>query len=136
MRFKNILTHSLPVAFLILIPSITYASNLQSLVSNVARLLNRVIPIIMAIALIVFMWGIIKLIGADSDDGRTEGKQRMLWGVIALFVLVSIWGITRYIGSTLGIGRDSQMVAPDYPRFRGGGGSPQYNVELEEFEPL
>ena len=75
MRSLNKIRFGILFSTLLLLPSISHAQNVYSLVRGVSNILERVIPITMAIALIVFMWGIIKLVGADSDDARAEGKQ-------------------------------------------------------------
>lgn len=52
------------------------------------------IPIFIALAFLVFVWGLISFILASGDEAaKDEGKRRMIWGVIALFVITAIWGI-------------------------------------------
>lgn len=60
------------------------------------------IPLVFALALLFFFWGVAKYIwsvGADKD----EGKKIMIWGVVALFVMASIWGLVSFIQEQLGI---------------------------------
>ncbi|MFA5791497.1 MAG: hypothetical protein WC884_00455 [Candidatus Paceibacterota bacterium] len=66
---------------------------------------NSIIPFIFALAIVMFVWGVIKffIINADEEAKRAQGKQFMIWGIIALTVMVSIWGLVGILGSTFGI---------------------------------
>ena len=64
-----------------------------------------VIPILMIIATIVFIWGIISyVLAAGSDERKKEAKNLIIWGLIGLFVMVAMWGLVSVIGSTFSIG--------------------------------
>ena len=58
------------------------------------------IPLVFALALLFFFWGVAKYIWS-AGDAKEEGKQIMVWGVVALFVMSSIWGIIYFIGDEL-----------------------------------
>ena len=64
----------------------------------------RAIPVAVGIALVVFIWGVVKMLAGmkvgQSDKAVTEGKKRMVWGVVALFMVVSIWGIVEILRVT------------------------------------
>ncbi len=62
-------------------------------------------PIVAALALVMFFWGLAKyIVKAGSEDAHEEGREIMKWGIVALFVLVSIWGIIALIsGDIFGI---------------------------------
>lgn len=94
--------------------------NLGSLIDQVLRLLNSVIPIIMAIALIYFMWGMTQYI-KGAGDAKQEGRQIMIWGIIALFVMTSVFGLVNVLGRTLNLNNQQ----PNVPQLRvsGSGGS-------------
>jgi len=77
-----------------------------ALVGYVTCLLARgVIPFLFALALVVFIWGVIQFffLNADEEAKRSQGKQFIIWGIIALAVMVSVWGLVRTLGSTFGI---------------------------------
>lgn len=72
------------------------------------RFINAVVePIILlffAVALLVFLWGIFKLIkGADEEKARDEGKQAMLYGIIGFFIMVGVYGLIRIITGTFNL---------------------------------
>ena len=90
------------------LPMFVFAAGLDGFISKLGVWLRALLPIMVGVAVIVFIWGLITFIAKAGDEtARKEGKTRMIWGVIALFVMVSIWGIVSYIGTTLQIDRNS-----------------------------
>lgn len=77
-------------------------SNLNGLLRGIGNLVSTALPIVIAIALLAFFWGLVKFIFA-GEEGKKEGKSLMIWGLVALFVMVSVWGLVRFIGNALGI---------------------------------
>lgn len=73
--------------------------NLQSFISTLTGLIaNRLIPLMTALALLVFLWGMAQSVWkGNSDKGRQEGKNLAIWGLLALFVMVSVWGLVRVL---------------------------------------
>lgn len=81
-------------------------SRAAGIVQGIGGLVNMLIPIAIAAALLFFIWGLAQFIMNSGDpEKKSEGKNRMIHGIITLFVIVSIWGIIAWIGSTLGIGK-------------------------------
>ncbi|HEX8947247.1 MAG TPA: hypothetical protein VF829_03485 [Candidatus Paceibacterota bacterium] len=72
------------------------------------------VPLLFAIAFIVFLWGIYKyfIAGGDSDEGQKKGKQLILYGVIGFAVMVSLWGLVNVVANTFGL---AGQVAPPIP---------------------
>lgn len=65
--------------------------------------LNPVIGLLFAIALVVFLWGVVEfLLQSDSEEAREKGKSHMLWGVIGMFIMFSVFAIIRLIAGTIG----------------------------------
>ena len=68
----------------------------------VAQILSPIIYLLIALALIYFLWGVFIFIkNADSPEKRTEGYDHMMWGIIGLFIIISVNGIISLITSTL-----------------------------------
>ena len=79
-------------------------TNFSELVGIFLQLIRLAIPITAGIALLAFIWGLIKFISRVGGDEKavTEGKKLMIWGLIALFLMMSIWGILRFFSISLG----------------------------------
>jgi len=116
----NKLTKIIPISLLAL-PIVAFAQldNTKEIINNAGGLVNDATIIVVAIALLVFFWGLMKFIVKAGDEAEVKkGKGLMIWGVVALFVMVSIWGIVYFIGEELFPGfDDSGYVAPPIPNF-------------------
>lgn len=84
--------------------SFAQAQGIKGLMLSIGRIVNILIPLAAALALLYFFYGLAKFILNSGDtDSHESGRQMMMWGIVALFVMVSIWGIVSYIQSDLGI---------------------------------
>ncbi len=73
---------------------------------------NSIIPLLFALALAFFIWGVIKFTVADTESKeKQKGKDFMIWGIIALFVMVSVWGLVNVLNLTFGV----RNVIPQLP---------------------
>jgi hypothetical protein len=73
----------------------------KDVVIFVISLINMAIPVLVALALVLFLWGAVRYIAKSADaHGKSADKEALLWGLIALFVLLSVWGILRILTNT------------------------------------
>lgn len=84
---------------------ITSTSKLQDVLCYVTKIINNsIIPLIFALALAMFIWGVVQFVlNSDEEAKKEKGRQFMLWGIIALTVMVSVWGLVAILGKTFGI---------------------------------
>lgn len=84
-------------------------SDLKSLIDFFTCLLmDSVVPLLVALAVAGFVWGIIKyFLNPDNEEKRKEGKTFMFWGLVTLFVIVSIWGLVAIFSNTFLDGRSA-----------------------------
>ena len=75
------------------------------LLDKISRyILNPLILLVFAIALVVFFWGIVKFISSETvDSGRDEGKRKIFWGLFGMFIMISAYGLIHLILNTFGI---------------------------------
>ena len=80
------------------------AKSLGTVLDNVKELLAKIIPIIMVIATIVFLWGVVRFITSAQDaEKRKEARDLIIYGLIGLFVMVAVWGLVAIIQQFFGI---------------------------------
>jgi len=88
---------------------IAYASGHLVASKNLLDKIEQVIlfPIIsfmIGVALLVFLWGAYEFVqNAESDEGRANGRQHMLYGIIGMLVMLSALAILRIAAGTFGI---------------------------------
>lgn len=77
--------------------------SIAGLVNWLVGLLNYVVRFIVLLALIAFLYGILKLVFVDASNETERAKARkfMLWGIVSLFVMVSVWGLVNVLKSTV-----------------------------------
>jgi len=87
--------------------------DINSLVAKVQEnVLEPLLALLFGLAFIVFLWGIVEFIrDSHSDEGRSKGKQHVMWGVIGMFIMASVFGITSLIIESLGV--DAPIAQPD-----------------------
>ena len=58
---------------------------------------DRVIPLLIAIAFLVFIFNIARyfIIQNQSDTGHAKAKRNALYGILAFVIIVSLWGIVN-----------------------------------------
>lgn len=74
--------------------------------SGIINVINyNVIPVLLAIAFLMFLWGAFKyyIYKGDSETDRKTGHQVMLWGVIGFVVIFSLWGLVNLVGNVFGL---------------------------------
>ena len=80
-------------------------TDVSSLVTKIITIVNTVLPAIMALAALVFVWGVAQYVmAAGNEEARKTGKDKIVYGLIGLFVLVSFWGILSIITTTFDLG--------------------------------
>lgn len=94
------------------LPLVTSAAinNLSDAGSFVINTINNVIvPVLFAVAFIVFLWGAfdVFIVGSQSEETKDKGKSLMLWGLIGFFVMVSIWGLVNILTGTVSFGNNA-----------------------------
>ncbi|MEI6042620.1 MAG: hypothetical protein WCQ00_03595 [bacterium] len=83
---------------------------LMTLITSISRyILNPLIVLAFAVAMVVFTWGVFDYIkGASDPKARETGRSHILWGIIGIAIMFSVFGIMRVISNTVG-GPTSQI---------------------------
>jgi hypothetical protein len=69
-----------------------------------ALVINPIVQLLFAAAVLYFLWGVFKYIrAADDPSARIEGGRHILYSVIGLFIMISVWGIIAVIQRTIGV---------------------------------
>jgi hypothetical protein len=112
--------------FLPLVASAQQLSNLEALARAIGRIINILIPIVFALAILYFFWGLAQyILAAGSDEDKGEGRRKMIWGIVALFVMSAVWGLVRFIGTAVGVTPGNGAVNVDDLIPRGTGAVPR-----------
>lgn len=97
-------------------PFFVLAATVTTLVEKIMSILNVVIPLLIALAVVIFLWGVVQYItaGGDEEKGK-EARNTMIWGIVGLFVMVAVWGLVNVLVSTFGL-ETTVPVVPGLPQ--------------------
>lgn len=93
-------------------------NSVQDLGGFIIGLINNVaVPVVFALAFIVFIWGIFQyfILGGSDEEKKEKGRGLMLWGLIGFFVMVSVWGLVHILTGSVSLSNQvpTYPVAPD-----------------------
>ena len=84
--------------------------NIESVIDYLIGIILLIIPVLMGLAVLVFLWGIVVFISHAGDEKKIEeGKQLIVWGLVGLFVIFALWSIVGYIQTTLNLSSASSL---------------------------
>lgn len=85
----------------------------QQTALNILDTLEVVVTIVFVIAVIVFGWGIVRLIIAAGNPTQIQqAKQFIWWGIIGMAILASITGIIWYLQGYFGVASGGGVIQP------------------------
>lgn len=76
---------------------------LSSLINSAKFLLDQLVVFLIALAIVWFIWNVIKYAMSSEEDGKEKAKQQMIWGIIAIAVIVSVWGLVAILQNIFGV---------------------------------
>ncbi len=96
-------------AVFVVMPAVVFAQQqntsstqtIPSILGTIARILNdAVIPLVIGLAFVVFLWGIFKYVTAASLEGKAGAKETIIYGLIGLFIMLAAWGLVKILIDT------------------------------------
>lgn len=79
-------------------------SDVNDLFALAEGILGKLVPMLIAVAVIILLVAILGYIKAGGDEDKKKTyKDLMIYGIIGLFVMVSIWGLVGILDKTLNL---------------------------------
>lgn len=91
------------------------SGSICGIASTILYIINSVlVPLIFAVAFIVFLYGIAKayIFSSSEPEEVKKGHTLILWGLVAFAVMISIWGLVNIVANTFGL---AGYYAPPLP---------------------
>ncbi len=76
---------------------------LQSLIGGAKTLLDQLVVFLIALAVVWFIWNVVRYTMSDDEEKKGKAKDQMIWGIIAIAVIVSVWGLVAILQSVFGV---------------------------------
>lgn len=74
-----------------------------SILTSIEKIINLLLPLIVAGAVVWFVWNIARYVMTGDDAAKEQAKSRIIYGIIGLFAMVAVWGLVNLLASILGV---------------------------------
>lgn len=88
------------------------AGTVEYIICKVGDILSLILPILVVLGLLYFIWGVISYVIASDEEGKGAGRHKIIYGIIGLVVITALWGISGIIQRTFGL---SGNATPNVP---------------------
>ncbi len=110
------------LAVVALVPGLSMAQgnnfgSIEAAIVSVSNIISSIIPLVIGIALLLFLIGVLKYVTAGGDEeARAAARGMIIFGIIALFVMTAVWGFVRILQTSIfGQNEDFATQAPGFP---------------------
>ena len=88
------------------------------LTSILAFIDNILIPFIIGIGFLVFVWGMFRyfIAGGANDEAKEQGKSLMIYATLGFILIVVFWGVVNLLATGTGLDGGAPIVAPKVTR--------------------
>jgi len=96
-------------------------TGIEGFIGNIVSFMNNtLVPLIFAVAFLVFLWGMFKtfILGGSDEGKQAEGKQLMMYAIVGFVVMVSLWGIVNLVAEGFGFQGATVENIPNLPPAR------------------
>lgn len=111
----------LPLAFFAPLFALAQFGGINTFLGKIIEFMNNVlVPLVFALAFLVFLWGMFKtfILGGGDEDKQKEGKQLMMYSIAGFVVMVSLWGIVNLLAGGFGFSGERIQNVPNLPSTR------------------
>ena len=64
-------------------------SPLEQFICKIGDILNIIIPILIVLAIVYFIWGVIQYVISDDEEVKQAGRNRIIFGIIGLIAIIN-----------------------------------------------
>ncbi len=73
---------------------------INGLLCKIGDLLTAVLPVLVALGVVYFVYGVIMYVIADDEEAKSAGRSRIIYGIIGLAVIIAVWGLVGILVKT------------------------------------
>ncbi len=99
-------------------PKIDSSGTLKVFLISILDFINGVlIPFILGIGFLLFVWGMFQyfIAGGADDEAKTKGKSLMLYATLGFVLIIVFWGVINVVANGTGLGGaklDTTLIPP------------------------
>lgn len=87
----------------------------ETLLLNILEFTNTIlIPFIIAIGFLVFVWGMFQyfIAGGANDEKKESGKSLMIYATLGFVLIIVFWGVVNLLTQSTGLDDDTVANTP------------------------
>ncbi|MFA6586161.1 MAG: pilin [Candidatus Paceibacterota bacterium] len=88
---------------------------IQKVICIAGNILDIIIPILVVLGIVYFVWGVITFVIADDEESKEKGRNKIIFGIIGLVVIVAMWGLVGLVTNTFGLNGGADISVPTVP---------------------
>jgi len=85
---------------------------LFGILCRVGQFLNAVVPVLIALGVVYFVFGVITYVIASDEEAKTTGRNRIIAGIIGLAVIIALWGLVKILTNTFNVDNNVNVQLP------------------------
>ncbi len=89
--------------------------NLFGVLCKFDELLTAVLPVLIGLGVVYFVWGVITYVISSDEEAKKAGRDRIIYGIIGLAVIIGLWGLVRILTDTFSISNTRTITLPTVP---------------------
>ena len=95
--------------------NLTQQGTLFGIICQVGRLFNAIVPVLIALGVLYFVWGVVSYVIASDEEAKAAGRNRIIFGIIGLAVIIGVWGLVNFLRNTFGLNNTQRIELPTVP---------------------
>ncbi len=117
--------------------------DLGCVIDTIIKYLNQVLVLMMGVAVVMFVFYIIKYY-IIADANRADGGKYVMFSLIGFFVILSFWGLVNILQNTFGLKNENNQpyswtsfkgLFPGGSTYQGGGTNNNWSVpDVDNFD--
>lgn len=95
--------------------NLSSSGTLFGLLCKAGQLLNAVVPVLIALAVVYFVWGVVTYVISSDEEAKKTGRDRIIFGIIGLAVIIGLWGLVNLLKNTFQLNNQGTEQLPTVP---------------------
>lgn len=89
-------------------------TNIGDVLCKAGSLLKLVIPLLISLGVIYFIWGVVQYLINDEEEAKKKGKNKIIYGLIGFVAIFALWGLVSIVINTFGLDEQSNQFVSDF----------------------
>ena len=90
-------------------------NTIQSMICAFGEIFNLAIPILIALGIVYFIWGVVTYVIASDEEAKKKGRDKMIFGLIGLLVITAVWALVGILSNTFDVSGEATVTIPTIP---------------------